>query len=1023
MSDNIPVLDDVVEQFAESCRAGGPPSVLETVRRYPHIRDELAEILPTIVALHEFKDAASAERELLSGAGQPSMNMPQRIGEYDLVRELGRGGMGVVYEAIQASLGRRVALKVLASGVLATDKQVRRFRREASAAGRLHHTNIVPVFGVGESQGTHFYVMQLITGVSLERIVDVMTKMASAGGVVGSKLDPSDGSIAVNSPTAIADALLADQFAANQFAPRHASPDDSNRSCSSSVADETRREAAGSSDVSTIEQLPKADQESKAEQESQVRPHESQGEPKSHFADAPEESPEESLPDHLASGRSEQTAEVSLGSAYWQSVARIGVQAADAIHYAHRNGVLHRDIKPANLLLDAAGTVWVADFGLAKLIEHDDVSKSGTASGTLRYMAPEQLSGDTDPRSDIYSLGLTLFELLTLQPACDSKTFRGILDQKLQQSFSRPRDVNPDIPRDLETIVLKSLSLERSNRYETADQLGDDLRRFLEDRPILARRASVVEQVWRWSRRNRAVAFWSGLALLLLLKLPVVLSFGYMRESRQRARAEATADIAVEAMDEVYQSLIPSHGFEPGRITQSSLADDEIEQIATATLSKEKAELLSKLIGFYDRLATESSDSPRLQLEAAKARHRVGDIHQRMGQYQKAILAYEEAINRYQSLNDEDTAIELEIARVLNEMGSVADRRRGTEQASTFHEQAITRLTSNDQGSQDPSTRYELARSFFLHATSREGRGAETRRRASVSGNAPNGRLSRTGRPGEPSPRVAGPNPRRGGLSSQQETALRQAIEILDTLVKNDSETPGYQFLLARCYRGLASRGAFFDDGTSHRAVSARILRGLINQYPHVAVYRFELSETYREVDTRESRQTRAFEQMEIARELSEQLVDQHPNVAQYAIGLAHIHSNLGRLYLGQREFAEAEKHQRLAIDSHLRVVSKFPGLASISTGLAAGSERALTRLLLDQGESEQAMAVANRSVTRLEDLIASGGIGVERLHEIRKNLSDAYELLLSAVQDAGDTTEQAGIQDRLDALRKNLQH
>ena len=984
MSDDIPVLDDVVERFAESCRSGETPSVLETVRRYPHLGDELSEILPTIVALHEFKDAESAEREVLSCVGQPSMNVPQRIGEYDLVRELGRGGMGVVYEAMQASLGRRVALKVLASGVLATDKQVRRFHREAKAAGRLHHTNIVPVFGVGESQGTHFYAMQLITGVSLDRIVDVMTSTASAGGDVASQLDPSDGSIVVNSPAAIADALLA-----NRFAPRRASPDDSDRSCSPSVA------------------------------EHDINVHETQGEPKSHLADALEES----LPDHLASGKSDPTVKVSLGSAYWHAVARIGVQTADAIHYAHLSGVLHRDIKPANLLLDAAGTVWVTDFGLAKLIEHDDVSKSGGVSGTLRYMAPEQLSGDTDPRSDIFSVGLTLYELLTLQPACDSKTFRGVLDQKLHQSFSRPRDVNSDIPRDLETIVLKALSPERSNRYETADQLGDDLRRFLEDRPILARRSSVVEQVWRWCRRNRAVAFWSGLALLLLLMLPVVLSFGYMRESRQRAKAETTADIAVEVMDEVYQSLIPSHGFEPGRITQSSLADDEIEQIATATLSQEKAELLSKLIGFYDRLATESSDNPRLQLEAAKARHRVGDIHQRMGQYQKAILAYEEAINRYQSLNDEDTAIELEIARVLNEMGSVVDRRRGTEQASPFHEQAITRLTSNAESSQDPSTQYELARSFFLHATSREGRGAERRQRVSVSRSTPNGRSSRTGRPDEPSPRAAGPNPRRGGLSSQQESALRQAIEILDTLVKNDSETPGYRFLLARCYRGLASRGAFFDDGTSHRAVSARILRGLIDQYPHVAAYRFELSETYREVDTRGPRQTRAFEQMEISRELSEQLVDQHPNVAEYAIGLAHIHSNLGRFYLGQREFAEAEKHQRLAIESHLRVVAKFPGLAPISTGLAAGSERALTRLLLDQGESEQAMAVANRSVTRLEDLITASGIGVERLHEIRRNLADAYELLLSAVQDAGDTTEQTGIQDRLDALRKNLQH
>lgn len=1004
MTDDVPMLDEVVEQFAESCRAGESPSVHETVRRYPHLGEELAEILPTIVALHEFKDAESAERGLLTRTGKPSMNVPQRIGEYDLVRELGRGGMGIVYEAIQASLGRRVALKVLTSGVLATDKQVRRFRREAKAAGRLHHTNIVPVFGVGESQGTHFYAMQLIPGVSLDRIVDVMSQAATTDGQVSGQPMSSDRSIAVNSPAAIAAALMA-----NRFTPAKPSPNDSDRSNSSSVVDDTRRESAHASDDPTIEQLP--------EHDSHAQTLDAQDESKSQLADALEEP----LSDPLAGRPSEPTVEVSLGSSYWNGVAHIGVQTADAIQYAHQNGVLHRDIKPANLLLDAVGTIWVTDFGLAKLIEYDDASKSGAVSGTLRYMAPEQLSGKTDPRSDIYSLGLTLYELLTLQPACDSDNFRGILDQKLHQSFPRPRDVNENIPRDLETVALRALSPEPSNRYETADQLGDDLRRFLEDRPILARRATVAEQVWRWCRRNRAVAFWSGFALLLLLTLPVVLSIGYVRESRQRARAETTADIAVEALDEVYQSLIPSHGFEPRRITQTSLANDEIEQIATATLSKEKAELLSKLIGFYDRLATESSDNPRLQLEAAKARHRVGDIHQRMGQYQKASLAYQEAMREYELLADHHSSCELEIARVLNELGAISEKEHADEKASTYHEQAIQRLTSIADRSDDAATQYELARSLFLYAESQKGGGPERRRPLPPPRIGPPGPPPKNGGPGERSPRDAGPPPRRGGLSPLQEDSLHQAIEILKTLADADPSTASYQVLMARCYRELASHEAFYEDGNAPRAVSARILRKLVQQYPHVAEYRFELSETYREVNTRESTVTRAFEQMEIARELSQQLVDRHPNVAEYAIGLAHIHNNLGRLYLSRREFDKAEEHHRLAIQSHLRVVSEFPGLAPISATLAAGNERLLTRLLLDQNQGEQARAVAQESVTRLEGLITGGGVNAERLQMVQRKLAEAYELLLLAVRDAGDVEEETRVQERLDALRKSL--
>ena len=178
------------------------------------------------------------------------------------------------------------------------------------------------------------------------------------------------------------------------------------------------------------------------------------------------------------------------GSRYWRSVARLGIQVADALQYAHQQGTLHRDIKPANLLLDNRGTVWITDFGLAKLGDLDDLTHSGDMVGTLRYMAPEQFEGKADARSDIYNLGLTLYELLTLRPAFDQKDRRRLIRQMTQEEPPRPRKLNPAIPRDLETIVVKAMAVDAGHRYQTAGQLAADLRCFLEDRPIRARRAA-----------------------------------------------------------------------------------------------------------------------------------------------------------------------------------------------------------------------------------------------------------------------------------------------------------------------------------------------------------------------------------------------------------------------------------------------------------------------------------------------------------------------------------------------------
>ena len=187
--------------------------------------------------------------------------------------------------------------------------------------------------------------------------------------------------------------------------------------------------------------------------------------------------------------------------AYHRGVAQIGRQAASALAHAHARGILHRDIKPSNLLLDTDGVVWVSDFGLAK-VDDDELTRTGDILGTLRYMAPERFRGQGDTRADLYSLGLTLYELLALRPAFDSPDRVALSEQIKSVEPPRPRSIDPRIPRDLETIVLKAIEKEPGDRYASAEAMAEDLRRFLDDEPILARRVGAHERYLRWARRN-----------------------------------------------------------------------------------------------------------------------------------------------------------------------------------------------------------------------------------------------------------------------------------------------------------------------------------------------------------------------------------------------------------------------------------------------------------------------------------------------------------------------------------------
>jgi WD40 repeat protein/serine/threonine protein kinase len=496
-------LGQIADEFVQAFRQGKQPSVEEFARRYPAHADAIRDMLPALLLMEQAKAADDSPGQPRPGAASDAALSLRQLGDYQILREVGRGGMGVVYEARQLSLGRHVAIKVLPPHALLDPRQLGRFRREARSAAKLHHTNIVPVFGVGEQGGLHYYVMQFIPGLGLDVVLDELRHMRQPRGK--QPLTRGDGpsrptSVTRDVPAAdVARALLTRPY-------RQAEP-------AGAPAAAPPEPAAGGDFV----------------------------------VSGPVRATDPSAPIHLP-GQTEASTLSESGQQYWQGVARVGVQVADALAHAAAQGVLHRDIKPSNLLLDDTGNVWVTDFGLAKAPSDDDLTQTGDIVGTLRYMAPERFSGRGDVRSDIYSLGLTLYEMLVLRPAFDETDRNQLVKQVLHDEPPRPRKVNPAVPRDLETVVLKAIARDPAHRYQTPAAMAEDLKRFLEDRPVRARRASLPERFWRWCRRNPGIA---GLTLVVFV-LSVTVAVGSSlaawhiaaardNEERERRRAEENA--------------------------------------------------------------------------------------------------------------------------------------------------------------------------------------------------------------------------------------------------------------------------------------------------------------------------------------------------------------------------------------------------------------------------------------------------------------------------------------------------
>jgi serine/threonine protein kinase len=500
------------------------------------------------------------------------------LGDFRLLREVGRGGMGVVYEAEQISLSRRVALKVLPFAAAIDPRRLQRFKTEALTAAHVQHERIVPVHAVGCERGVHYYAMQFIDGQSLASLIQELRAPAEI---------ERDGEFSTDSEPGLRQSLI------------------DGRGTSRPTVSGTAATLSGRAGRDP-------------------HPTTSQSNIDGTFDCRELRSEDGSISTALAISR-ERSADRRR---YFDRVAGLARQAALALEHAHQGGIVHRDVKPGNLLLDLRGQLWITDFGLAQVTGDTGLTITGEMLGTLRYSSPEQVlahRGFVDHRSDVYSLGATLYELLTLRPPFDGRDRNTLIRQIGDEDPPAPRSVEPSIPVELETIALQALRKEPADRYLTAQEMADDLERFLDGRPILARPPTASERLRTWSRQHPALVGSGVVALLLLTAASLVSAALIRREERKTLAEQRNAEAAYQR--EHQRALEAEERFRLARRAVDELIRASEEELTLRPgMEGLRKRLLTAALAYYREFIAERRNDPDAQAELLDTTHRVETI-------------------------------------------------------------------------------------------------------------------------------------------------------------------------------------------------------------------------------------------------------------------------------------------------------------------------------------------------------------------------------------------------------------
>ncbi|QDV45091.1 Serine/threonine-protein kinase PrkC [Stieleria neptunia] len=779
----------LLDSYLQSLEGGVPPSLDELACEDPDLIEPLRSYIVGLEDLHQIAVGFVPQHDgdVETQFGDDSDRV---LGDFRLMDEIGRGGMGVVYRARQISLDRMVAIKLLPFASVLDAQQIARFKNEAHAAAGLHHPNIVPIHTVGSTRGVHYYAMQFIDGQSM-------------------------------------DAVIADH------------------------------------------------------REHRIKP------------DVHE-------------------------------VVRLGIAVADALHAAHQTGVIHRDVKPSNLMLDHEGKVWVTDFGLALCQTDASLTKTGDVVGTMKYMSPEQARGESaivDGRTDVFSLGVTMYEMLCLQPAFGGDNAPAVLRQIDGHEAPLLRTIRRDIPPDLETVISKSMSKTRDGRYDTAADFAEDLRRVLCGEPTVARPPTLLDRVSWWANKHRSAVVASVLIGLLAL-LGLVASNAMIAAAKRESDASTIMWKESEAESRAAVDRL-------GAQTAELLAD-------IPSASEVRRQLLQETLAYYQSFVQRATDDPELVEDIAVTYGKIGSLQSEIGLSREAAQSLRQSKDLFERLSIADPTNETlssALATCQNNLALVQEKAGDYATAKQLYEQAIAigeRLVSAEPN--DPDRQSDLSLSLnnlglLLHSIGQSERSeAAFRRSIEIIETIDESQWS-----SELDQQLASTYHNLSGLLSKSEPF--QAIEFARAALKKqmveltkDKSNPKVASAVAQTLSSLGT--AQSDAGDLPAAIDSYsqavdINRQLADRWPHHRLYQRDLAVSINNLGLAFAK-TQRFEQAQSAfeealafqmtlTEAFEQDADQHSTLGGVFNNVAFVHEELGNLEQAIDAYQSAVKHQEIA--------------------------------------------------------------------------------------------------------------
>ncbi len=824
------IVEELAARFLQQQRLKQRPTVDQYAQQHPEYASQIRALLPALVKMHGRQSwQSTVTMHPTNMVWQPP---PTRLGDYAIKCELGRGGMAVVYEAVQTTLGRRVALKVLPLGSSDEDERRLRFRREAEAAAKLDHPNIVPVYEVGEYEGQPYFSMKYVDGMPLsQRLVD-------------GPLDPKD-----------AVALL--------------------------------------------------------------------------------------------------------------------IPICRAIEEAHRSGVLHRDLKPANILLDRNNHPLVADFGLAKQFDiGSDISHTNAAVGTPSYMAPEQAMGRMEEigvATDVYGLGAVLYATLLARPPFQAATVVDTLRLVTTRNPVAPRQMNPVIDRDLETICLKCLRKEHSSRYDSAGAIADDLERYANGLPILARPIGHIGRTVRWCKRYPMAA-----VALLLLAVTCAVSI-----TATAITSSALSD-SEQSRKDSEQSRQHSQDTVEFFLTKIS-EEDLLEQPGMQPLRRE---LLEQALSYYRAVLARRDKDPEVLQRQADALYRVGLIEEKIDDLDAALGSFRRSERRFADLlrsQPESSELQMGRSKAITAIGNVHYVRGELSEAASYYRDAIA-IRSKVASTQPNNIEHgRLLANAHMHLglveqacsdydkASLEFERAEFIRRELLREQPDDPNLQRDLASGLFNQATLEASevdlPRAGSVSQERftivEKQLQEARELFERLADDAPLAPARQYRLAMCYRMLADWYAHHDAAVAadwYERVLGR-LESLAANNPRVLDYHEALAGIYMNRGRwqfQRGQSAPAIDSFRSACRTFDVLTREQPNAIRYRRDSAIALRALGELYASAGQFDSAGQLLKQAGESFRDLLHSHPGDAEFQAQFEACTVALEQVEEMQHGETEE---------------------------------------------------------------------